>query len=163
MSQLALGDGYCLDANVIIDLCRRRYPKHRFRRLWEQFDSLLAMGLVAAPEEVLIELERQEGNSAFEWARLNRGIFVPPDVAQLTVVSELLAAMPKLAEAVALRTKPGFGDPFVVALAEVRGWTAVTDEGIGKEGSPQIPRMCMLRGVHCITLIGLFDEQNWDL
>ncbi len=163
MSQLALGKGYCLDANVIIDLCRRRYPKHRFRRLWKQFESLIAFGQIVAPEEVLIELERQEGNSAYEWARSNKAIFVPPDLAQLTVVLELQSAIPKLAEAAARRTRPGFGDPFVVALAEVRGWTAVTDEGLGKEGSPQIPRMCATRGVRCINLIGLFDEQNWDL
>lgn len=163
MSQLALGKGYCLDANVIIDLCRRRYPKRRFRRLWEQFEILLASGLVVAPEEVFIELERQEGDSAYEWARANRGIFLPPDLAQLTIVSLMQAAMPTLAEAAAQRTKPGFGDPFVVALAEVRGWTVVTDEGMGKEGSPQIPRMCKLREVGCVNLLGLFDEQNWDL
>jgi predicted nucleic acid-binding protein len=163
VSQLALVSGYCLDANIIIDLCRRRYPKHRFRRLWDQFEGLLAAGAVVAPEEVLLELERQEGNSAYAWARENKGIFVAPDLAQLTVVSKLLGAVPSLAEATASRTKPGFGDPFVVALAEVRAWTAVTDEGMGKEGSPQIPRLCALRNVHCINLLGLFDEQNWDL
>lgn len=163
MSQLPFGKGYCLDANVIIDLCRRRYPKYRFQRLWGQFEGLLSAGLVVAPEEVFTELERQEGNAAFEWARSNKGIFVPPDLAQLTIVSKLQAAVPKLAEAAAQRTKPGFGDPFVVALAEVRGWTAVTDEGVGQEGSPQIPRLCRLRNVSCINLLGLFDEQDWDL
>jgi predicted nucleic acid-binding protein len=163
LSQLALGSGYCLDANVIIDLCRRRYPKHRFKRLWEQFEVLLSAGLVIAPEEVFAELERKEGNSALAWAKTNKGIFVTPDLAQLTVVSELQAAIPKLAEDAARRVRPGFGDPFVVALAEARGWTVVTDEGPGGEDSAKIPRLCARRGVRCVNLLGLFDEQNWDL
>lgn len=159
MSQLPLGKGYCLDANVIIDLCRRRYPKRLFHRLWESFDLLVAEGLIVAPEEVLIELERQEGNSAYEWAHSNKGLFIPPDAAQLVVVSALQAAVPKLAEESARRIKPGFGDPFVVALAEVRSWTAVTEEG---RGLAQIPSLCALRGVRCINLLGLFDERGWD-
>ncbi len=163
MSQLAFGSGYCLDANVIIDLCRRRYPKHRFARLWEQFEELFGAGLAIAPEEVFVELERKEGNSALTWAKANRGIFVPPDLDQLVIVAELAAALPKLAEDAARRVRPGFGDPFVVALAEARGWTAVTDEGPGSPDSAKIPRLCAHRGVPCMNLIGLFDQQDWDL
>ena len=53
-------------------------------------------------------------------------------------------------------------DPFVIALAELRGATVVTGEGSdGTERRPKIPYVCQQRDIPCIRFLQFIQDEGW--
>jgi hypothetical protein len=85
-------------------------------------------------------------------------VLVPIDEAIQRVVSELLAAHPRLVDTHRNRSQ---ADPFVIATAQVLGAVVVTGEKRGKLDSPKIPDVCEIRNIRCITFLDMLRELGW--
>jgi hypothetical protein len=130
-----------------------------FPAVWTRLDGLIKDGLVAASEEVLLELERKD-DEVYEWAKQRKAtLFVAIDEVQQRHVSELLAKHERLVDT---RKERSGADPFVIALAIARGCAVVTAEPpTGKPDKPNIPDVCASMGVRSLTVLELFREQGW--
>jgi hypothetical protein len=53
-------------------------------------------------------------------------------------------------------------DPFVIATAQVRGLTVVTEEKGGTDTKPKIPSVCAALRVPCINVLSFIRDQGWS-
>lgn len=127
--------------------------------MWSWLGELGAAGTLTAIDEVLEELQKKE-DGAHAWAKKNLTV-VPIDAAIQGVVADIMKAHPRLVDN---RRNRSQGDPFVIALARVRGFTVVTGEKASNNPEkPRIPDVCAAMNVKCINMLGLFREQNWKM
>lgn len=152
---------YSLDTSALLNAWQRNYPPDVFPTLWDNLDGLINDGILIATEEVLVELEKKEGDAVHNWAKQRPAMFVPIDGQIQQVVSTILQNYPRLIDN---RTNRSGADPFVVALAVVEGCTVVTGERpSGNPARPKIPDVCDGMGVRCIGMVDLIREQSWRL
>lgn len=152
---------YSLDTSALLNAWQRNYPPDLFPTLWQNLDGLIASGVLIASEEVLIELEKKEGDAVHQWARQRSSMFVPIDGQVQQVVSTILQRYPRLIDN---RTSRSGADPFVIGLAIIERCTVVTAERpSGNPVKPKIPDVCSGMDVRWIGLIDLIREQNWRL
>lgn len=150
---------YVFDTCAILETWVRNFPRDVAPGLWERLEGLIDQGTIVAPDEVFEEIAKKE-DEVHEWAKARRDrLFVPIDDAQAACVREIVNGYPNI-----LRSGRNRADPFVVALAQVRGLTVVTEEGLdGSDRRPKIPYVCGLRSVACTNVVGLMREQEWEL
>ena len=130
---------YCIDTSAILHAWNRRYPPQAFPTVWTNVEQLIAEGRLCATEEVQHELD-EISDEVRAWARSHSGLFVPLDKAQTDEVTRILDQFEKLVD---YRAQKSGADPFVIALAEVRGCTAITEERrTGARETPTIPNVC---------------------
>ncbi len=67
---------YCWDTSAFVHSWVRTSPPDIFVSLWERLDQDIAGGNVVSPEEVYVELERQEGDTLLAWVRDRRGSLI---------------------------------------------------------------------------------------
>lgn len=112
-----------------------------------------------APDEVLRELEKKEGDALHQWAKGNAALFQPLDADVQRATTEILTAFPRLVDS---RRDRSMADPFVIALAKVRACTVVTGErNAGTNERPRIPNVCGSLSIRCIGLLGLMRDKKW--
>lgn len=150
---------YVVDTSSFIGAWVRTYPPDAFPGLWENLDELVSRGEVLAPEEVLAELKAQD-DDLFAWVKArDQHIIVQTSRAVMLEARAVLADHPEL-------TKPGRGrgkaDPFVIALAALRGWPVVTQEEGGTATKPRIPYVCGARGIVVMPILGLIRAEGWS-
>lgn len=147
---------YSLDTSALLDGWVRYYPPDVFASVWAALKPLGNNGTLMASDEVLAELKQKE-DGAWAWARTELTIYGMDETIQLGVAA-ILAAHPRLVDE---RKKRSKGDPFVIALAQLKGFTVVTAENAsGKLHKPHIPDVCQALGIKCIPLLELFREQG---
>lgn len=151
---------YVIDTSIWIHV-GRHHPPDIFRSVWQRFDDICAVGDLVSPEEVLHELEHGDDILA-AYLRARSGLFVPLDEAQMTAVADVVRACPGLVDEEAER---GRADPFVVALARVRGGTVVTGERPRRSSTApfRIPDACAHYGLPCLDWFGFLREVGWQL
>jgi hypothetical protein len=152
--------GYSLDTSGFLDAWLRHYPIDVFPTIWERLDGATRNGVLFASDEVLRELERKD-DDAHAWIKARPHMIVPFDIQVEAEVIHLMARFPRLVD-----TKKGRsgGDPFVIAVAIVKGLTVITGENAtGKLDSPRIPDVCKDLGISCIRILDFFREQRWNL
>lgn len=149
---------YCFDTSALIECWSRSYPPDVFPGLWVKLDELVTQQEVLCPEEVRIELARQEDELA-KWVKVRPQLFVPlgEDIQRAT--SEILGQHPLLMKATKNRNG---ADPFVIATAQVMGLTVVTEEKGGTDAKPKIPSVCQMLGVPCIDVLSFLRDQGWS-
>ncbi len=149
---------YSLDTSSILHAWRRAYPPEVFPGLWQKFDELIEQRELIASEEVLVELERMD-DKVHGWARQRRTMFVPTDDAIQLAVQEILRNHPGLVDP----ARPRLGaDPFVIAVARIRGCTVVTQETpTANPMRPKIPDVCGALGIPCINVLQFIRQQGW--
>jgi hypothetical protein len=120
---------------------------------------LVESGRIVAPEEVRREVQRK-ADGLYAWVNERKTMFIDLEEPIQLRAKELLREFPWL-----LKNVPGKSpaDPFVIALAQERGLTVITEEGRGGVKKPQIPFVCEAKGVTCINLLGLLDAEDWIL
>ena len=102
---------------------------------------------------------RRRKDEAHEWAQAQDGFFVPMDDEIQDAVSALLAEYPRLLDT--RRGRSG-ADPFVIALAKVRGCAVVTGEHrSGSLKRPKIPDVCLAIGGESMSLLDLIRREGW--
>jgi hypothetical protein len=123
-------------------------------------DKLLWSGKLIAPDEVLFELEKKEGDGLFAWAKEREEVlFHPLDQPLQGALRAVLASHARLLGELKGRNQ---ADPFVVALAKLRGLRVVTQEAMGNGTTRiRIPDVCKALEIPCIDLVELIKECNW--
>ena len=149
---------YCFDTSVLIECWSRSYPPDVFPGLWVKLDALIARQEVLCADEVRVELERQEDDLA-KWIKVRPRLFVPLDDAIQRATSEVLLAHPLLMKATKNRNG---ADPFVIATAQVRDLTVVTEEKGGTDTKPKIPSVCAALRVPCVNVLSFIRDQGWS-
>jgi hypothetical protein len=149
---------YCFDTSVLIECWSRSYPPDVFPGLWVKLDALIAQQEVLCADEVRVELERQEDDLA-KWIKVRPQLFVPLDDAIQRATSEVLVAHPLLMKATKNRNG---ADPFVIATAQVRGLTVVTEEKGGTDTKPKIPSVCAALRVPCVNVLSFIRDHGWS-
>jgi len=149
---------WCIDTSSLIQAHRRAYPRSLFPSLWERLEALIAGGSVVAPDEVLKELS-VEDDELLEWARTQRGLFVPLDAAQQDVVTRIVLPAYPARGLPEVALSKAWADPWVIALARLRGLRVVTEER--KDLESRIPVVCGKVGVRCTNLLGLIEAEGW--
>ncbi len=149
---------YCFDTSVLIECWSRSYPLDVFPGLWVKLDELIARQEVLCPDEVRVELERQDDDLA-KWISTRPQLFVPLDDAIQRATSEVLARHPLLMKATKNRNG---ADPFVIATAQVKSLTVVTEEKGGTDAKPKIPSVCTALRVPCVDVLSFIRDQGWS-
>lgn len=165
---------YCVDTSAWIDAVQRYNPASPlFKEFWDFLEKKIAAGCVISPEEVHVELKgktleentpkakRPKDALAFAETikRVGHVLFVPTDLAlqaQCTLVltshSELTTKGKPLAKS--------DGDAWVVALAQLRGATVVSQENPRPSKNPRqtIPDVCSDEGLLHIDLATFINQ-----
>ena len=152
---------YCWDTSAWIHSWVRTSPPDIFVTLWQRVDAEIAAGSIVCPEEVYVELERQEGDTLPAWIKERRTNLVVPLADEVQDrVTAIGAAFPPF---VAGDSDSNFADPWVIALAMARGLTIVTQERRpGSPDSPTIPRVCTHFGVEFVNTFEFMRREGWQ-
>ena len=151
---------YCVDTSSFLHAWRRDYPPDVFPTFWDNLAESANQSLVVSPQEVLLELERG-GDDVYAWARAHPDMFHPPTQPVQDEVERIVRRWP---EFVPEDSEDGvWADPYVIALARVRGAIVVTGEKAVGPGArvPKIPNICSALGVLCTDLLGLIRANGW--
>ena len=147
---------YSIDTSGLIDGRVRYYPPNVFPCLWNKIDTLIDSGLLVASEEVNIEIQKQDDELA-EWARQRKRMFIPVDDAIQAAVSGIMTTHSAL---VNIKTGGSAADPWVIAVAQVRGLTVVSGE-IRRLPKLTIPSVCDAKGVPHLNFLNMIIELGW--
>ena len=148
---------YCFDTSSLIECWSRSYPPDVFPGLWLKMEDLVELRLVVSPEEVMVELGRQDDGLA-KWARDRPSMFLALDEPIQRATRDVLGRFPLLMKATKNRNG---ADPFVIAAAVVHGFSVVTEEIVSPETKPKIPFVCRALNVRCIGRLEFLREQGW--
>lgn len=149
---------YSLDTSSIIHAWREAYPPKSFPSLWKPLEGLIDKGQLVATEEVFKELERND-DEVFEWMKKREYMVIPIDELTQQNVRQILQQHRNLLNA--KKNRSG-ADAFVIALAQVRRCTVVTDERpTGSRKRPHIPDVCSALGIRCVNFLQLIQEEGW--
>lgn len=113
---------YSIDTSIFINAWNRDYPPDVIPALWDSFVDLISEGRMHASEEVLAELQRKD-DDVHEWCKKQRRLWTPLDNATIQEAQRILAEFPDF---VKIGNGRNQADPFVIALAKVKGYTVVT-------------------------------------
>lgn len=154
---------YSLDTSTLMDWHARFYPTDVFIGLKTQIEGLIATGRLRAPQIVKEELEAVGTPALKSWAKSQTGLFVPLEPLVQVETATIQARYPELTD---VKSGHESADPWVIALAKLRGWTVVSQETSASEKrkppkSYYIPDVCRDLGVPCINLLGLMRKEGW--
>jgi hypothetical protein len=115
-------------------------------------------GVIFAIDEVYRELEKKD-DVTFEWLKARRMIVVELDTQIQQRVAAILAVHPRLIDT---RKNRSSGDPFVIALAQSRGFSVVTGEkASGVLAKPNIPDVCGALKIPWMDVLSMFRTEGW--
>ena len=147
---------YCIDTSALIAAWYERYKPNRFPKLWEQFDQLISAGRLFSSTLVLDECSRRSPE-LYAWLKERAAMFYAPNAAVQTRVAFIVNTYTGLVQ----QGKEKFAaDPFLIAMAEVHGYTVVTEE-TGPDSLRKIPGVCRALSIPQINLMDLFDAEDW--
>jgi hypothetical protein len=147
---------YCIDTSALIAAWYERYKPSRFPNLWRQFDELIGNRRLLSSSIVLDECSRRSPE-LHEWLKSRSHMFLMPDVEVQARVDYIINTYTGL---VAQGKEKFAADPFLIAMAEVLGLTAVTEE-TGPDSLRKIPGVCRDLKVPSINLMQLIDAEDW--
>lgn len=146
---------YVIDSSALFDL-RRQYPRRVFGGLWERFEEMCDNQQIVAPYEVLREIKNGQ-DELYEWSKERDNIFLEPCEEEYSIVQEIVSKY-NCGEKL-YSTKP-WADPFVISCAKYYGLPIIQHELL--EGNRvKIPLIAKAYKLNCLTLVKLFDEENW--
>lgn len=149
---------YVWDTSALIGAWVRSYPPDVFPALWEQVDLLGKSGRMVVPEEVLDELSERD-DDLHAWVKTRQSSLV--ESTSRAVMLEARAVLLDHPELTKAGTGRGRADPFVIAAAQLRGCTVVTEEQGGSQRKPRIPFACRQRGVPVHSVLEVIRAEGW--
>lgn len=105
---------YAIDTCSIVG-AHKWYPKGAFGGVWSLLDELIDEGRLWVPAEVLVELEKHDGDPSHAWVKSNkdRCVAEPDDDVQASLMSQVLPLYPPQAQAKFAKERPHIGhDPW---------------------------------------------------
>ena len=133
------------------------YRAAQFIGLWNRVSDLVDEGRLVAPMAIYQELQRQD-DELFRWVKQRTAMFVAADTDQLAVTIQIANDFPMLARRHAA-AKPG--DPWVIALAKLKGYAVVSNEKTGSRDNPKIPHICARYGIRHLTFTEMVHSEGW--
>jgi hypothetical protein len=153
-----VGTLYSVDTSTFLQSWRFAYKPKVFPALWRRFEAMIDEERMIASSEVLTELAKRD-DEVSKWAKRQGKLFVPIDAEVQLAVSEILKAHRRLVDT--RRGRSG-ADPFVIALAQVRGAVVVSEESAsGSLEKPKIPDVCQALGIRCCRVYDLLEEEGF--
>jgi len=157
---------YSIDTSALMGWWLRRYPTDVFPSIIGAMDKLIADGKLLANEFVLRELGGKD-DPLFDWAKRQAGLFVKTDEVIQQKAEQLIKAYPLLIDPESPR--PTQADPFVIALAQEKSLTVVTEETFARakltgkrKKRTYIPDVCNGEGITCITFLEMMRAEKWS-
>jgi hypothetical protein len=147
---------YCIDTSALIAAWYERYKPNRFPKLWSQFDGLIEAGRLFSSSMVLDECGRRSPE-LHEWLKDRPEMFLVPDETVQVRVQRIVNTYTAL---VAQGKEKFAADPFVIATAETRGHTVITEE-TGPDSLKKIPGVCRALQIPVLNLMELIDGEDW--
>lgn len=146
------------DTSSFITAWRVHYRPPTFEPLWDRIAAQMAIGRIIAPREVYNELEAKD-DSVAEWAKDHPDLFIDPRV-------EVQRAAGRIQhdhfDAETVRDR---ADPWVIAEAEVNGFTVVTWEGVNimtgettTKFANKMPGVCARLSIDCCIVPEAIDR-----
>lgn len=153
---------YVFDTNAFSQLFHSYY-RDRFPTLWQSFDNLVAEERITSTREVSREIEDDRVAALRDWAEGRRGLFPTPTAAEAQFVARIFAVshFQQVIEQKKLLKGGKNADPFVIARAATIEGTVVTMESEPPNGA-KIPNICRHFGVHCLSLEGFMEAEEWS-
>jgi hypothetical protein len=156
---------YSLDTSFFMDWQARYYPLDVFRSLEAKIEELIATGQLAAVHLVREEIDSVGTPDLRAWAKSHADLFTPLTPELQAAGAAIEAAYPDLMDPKGLHES---ADAYVIALAQVRNGTVVSQETAAAEKrNPKrthyVPDVCRDLGVSCINLLGLARREKWTL
>jgi Domain of unknown function (DUF4411) len=151
---------YCIDTSSVIDWHERFYPPESFPSLVPLVDDLIEANRLLMSEEVFLELQAKTA-AAGTWCDARKDkLVLPTDASVATAVRDVLREHPRLVGALKNRNR---ADPFVIAVARLKGAVVVTGEVGGTADRPKIPYVCGQLGIRCLGFVDLIKAEGWRL
>ena len=155
------GAVYVVDTNSWIKVQDMDVPDDRREALWQQIEALVTAGRIRTVQVAIEEAERNsprvhdrlkafKRHPGFELRKRDQ-ISRPEEVRILREVEQQSRAPARNQRG---REK---ADAYLIAAAEARGFTVVSEEGNGRG---KIPDICRQRGVACVTLLELIVREG---
>jgi uncharacterized protein DUF4411 len=138
------------DTSAFINGQRDHYPVATFPSVWELIAEAMSDGRMIPARAVYRELLDKDDDIA-AWAKQRSALFIDPS-------EEVQHAVGGIYQMFSGAGRRDGADPFVIAEAQVRGFTVVTYEGRTFSGVPtrhwqrSMPGICKHIGVNCCTL-----------
>lgn len=150
---------YSVDTSALIDGLERYYPEEHFPGLWERVDEMIGEGRIIISEEVWEEAQSKDA-VVKAWCEPRKdAIVVPTDATVAQEVQRVLNGHERLVMNLKGRNR---ADPFVIAVAGLRGAVVVTGEGSdGTDNRPKIPYVCAHLGIECIRFLDVIRLEGW--
>jgi hypothetical protein len=154
---------YVIDTNIFLDWWVRRYPADVFPSVQQRFDALVSANKVFAPERVHDEIKHVAPQPLKDWAKQNKGIFAPHDVAMQQEATKIQNTFPGMIDPYATHDE---ADRWIIAMANCKGYFVVTHETPAKlkrkpPRSHYIPDVCLALNIPCINLLELMRREGW--
>lgn len=151
---------YSFDTSALIDGIERYYPIDNFPALWERMDELISDGRLLVSEEAWNEAVSVDA-ALKEWCTEDGAD--REDCVELTdqAIAAVAGAIVKQFPKWITQGKKNGADPFVIAVAEVRGCKVISGETNGGPGKPKIPYVCGQRSVDHGRIIDVVIEEGW--
>ena len=147
---------YVFDTNIFINL-QRRQPIDVYPSVWEKISELMEEGVITSSQEVYEEI-LVGGDDLTNWAKLRSKYFLPTDEETQVAVREILSQHRGLVEGGKQKNN---ADPFVIAIAQIKGCTVVSEENrTNNFNSPKIPDVCSYLGLTCINFVAFSREMK---
>ena len=140
---------YCIDTSALIHAWVRAYPLDILPALWERLDQLISSGVLLSPMDVLVELEKKEGDSLYAWCKERGGMFREIDTFE-DKIKHVMRRYPRLVDTA--KGKSG-ADPMVIALALSHnpGLTVITEKKAGLRRNRKCHMLAIMKA--CATSI----------
>jgi predicted nucleic acid-binding protein len=149
---------FSLDTSGFLDAWTRNYPPDTFQAFWDRMDESATAGTIKVSEEVVRELKKKDDGAA-KWIEARTVMIVSTDIVVQEKVTEILKAHPRLVNAGKSRSG---GDPFVIAVASIYGYSVITGElPTGNLTKPHIPDVCCALGVRLMNILEFVRFKGW--
>ena len=151
---------YCIDTSALVHGWIRAYPPDVLQPFWDRMDALIEEQILVAPMDVLVELEKKEGDDLHLWCKKRSHMFIEINEYQ-DELKDIMAKYPRLVDTT--KGKSG-ADPMVIALANwgFPLYCVVTEEKGGSETKPKMPYVCDQEDIRCINLLQLIRDHGWS-
>ena len=158
-----MGDpsGFCIDSSSLIISMRDIYPIESFPGLWSQLGKAFKSGEVISSIIVYEEIEKGE-DKLVSWVKEYKEYFVKPNKQQLLKAEQLVNKYEGFVDPQATRES---ADPYLVALAEEKDLTLVTEENFVyrqlNTRTIKIPNVCEEEKIRCIKIVQMIRNFGW--
>ncbi|MEW6093878.1 MAG: DUF4411 family protein [Chloroflexota bacterium] len=153
-----MGNIYCFDTSAFIESWWRLYRPSSFPTFWAKMEGAVEGGEIIAPMFVLEELERKEGDQLYVWAKNQMSMFHPLDAELQLAQKNIVNKYPRLISEAKNRS---LCDPWVIALAQIRSCTVISEENRGGNRTPKIPDVCEDLKIKCMKIADFIEELGW--